>query len=705
MKKNQFLLTVCICVQFFYISFLEAQTKPDELTNLDEMVVSASRYAQSPFETAASIDLINREQIQDGQAMIHISESLGRVPGVFAMNRQNYAQDVMISIRGFGANSPFGARGIRVLVDGIPATMPDGQSQLSHVDLGSTQSIEVLRGPFSVLYGNSAGGVINFFTEKGKPGTEITPYGSYGSFNTSKVGSKVTGANDHVNYVLDASAMRTDGSRTHSQASRDNESAKLIFGSGDTKITLIGNRISLSAEDPLGLTVAQLASSPQGAGNNAEKWNTRKTVTQLQGGVELVQKIDSDNGLKLMVFSGTRNQSQFQASTSTTVVSNGALSLDRQFEGFDGQYQYRSQLQGMPVKITTGISYGNDRDRSKGYCNLFGILTNCSGKTTNISADANYVATNFDQYVQLQVDPTDSMNMTAGVRHTDTEISGNDNIGTSFSPTSKAYRRFMPMASTSYLLNAFNRLYISGGLGYDTPTLNQIKYSCATNCSTTTNTLNLLEAANTRQFELGYKTIFPSLGYANVALFTAQSEHEIVALANVSGKTVYQNANATKRQGIEFLGHFDMPYQLASNLSYTYTKAIVSEDYATQSNGTIVSGTKIPGVPQHKFFGEVFWKPRAESINIGAELIGISNMYAADTNVSNSNSSGYVVTNLRMIAKQKWQNWTFTEFARVNNLTDVYYVGSVIINQTSSQYFEPAPGRNWVIGVQGSFKL
>ena len=127
------------------------------------MVVSASRYAQSPFETAASIDLINREQIQDGQAMIHISESLGRVPGVFAMNRQNYAQDVMISIRGFGANSPFGARGIRVFVDGIPATMPDGQSQLSHVDLGSTQSIEVLRGPFSVLYGNSAGGVINFF--------------------------------------------------------------------------------------------------------------------------------------------------------------------------------------------------------------------------------------------------------------------------------------------------------------------------------------------------------------------------------------------------------------------------------------------------------------------------------------------------------------------------------------------------------------
>ena len=297
------------------------------------------------------------------------------------------------------------------------------------------------------------------------------------------------------------------------------------------------------------------------------------------------------------------------------------------------------------------------------------------------------------------------MNMTAGVRHTDTEISGNDNIGTSFSPTSKAYRRFMPMASTSYLLNAFNRLYISGGLGYDTPTLNQIKYSCATNCSTTTNTLNLLEAANTRQFELGYKTIFPSLGYANVALFTAQSEHEIVALANVSGKTVYQNANATKRQGIEFLGHFDMPYQLASNLSYTYTKAIVSEDYATQSNGTIVSGTKIPGVPQHKFFGEVFWKPRAESINIGAELIGMSNMYAADTNVAHSNSSGYVITNLRMIAKQKWRNWTFTEFARVNNLTDVYYVGSVIINQSSAQYFEPAPGRNWVVGVQGSFKL
>ncbi len=685
-----------------------SQSIDNQAQVLDDMVISASRFKQTPFETSASVDLITRSGIQDGQAQNNISESLSRVPGIQAVNRQNYAQDLMISIRGFGANSAFGARGIKVIVDGIPATMPDGQSQLSHIDLNSTERIEVLRGPFSVLYGNSAGGVMSIFSEKGEAGNQITPYISYGSFNTIKEGTKASGDNGSVNYLLDLSNLKTDGSRTHSDASRDNENAKLIFGlNSDTQISLIGNRVNLAASDPLGLTSAQLVTTPQGAGTNAESWNTRKTVTQLQGGVELVQRMNSDSSLKIVGYTGTRNQFQYQAATSSaTPYVNGAISLDRSYYGFDTQYQLKSNIGDTPVRFTLGLNYGNDADHSMGYCNTYGSLVNCTGKTTSVNTDAAYMANNFDQYVQIQFDPTDRINVTTGLRHTNTQLKGSDNLN-SWTPTSKNYDQFMPMGSISYLINPLNRVYASIGIGYDTPTLNQIKYGCGNvSCSTTSSNPNMLNAATTTQYEIGWKSIVPEIGNFNAALFTASSNNEIVALNNISGKTVYQNANATARTGFELFAHLDLPYRFYSNLSYTYTMAQVTQDYNSAVSGLISAGSNIPGVPVNKFFGELAWKLPADKFNLGAEILGVSNMFASDNNNSlNSNSSGYVIANVRAFAKQSWNQWKFTEFARVNNVFDVYYVGSVIINQTNSQYFEPAPGRNWIIGTNATYQF
>ena len=137
-----------------------AQTPSSEAppVRLDAVVVTATRTETPAFDVPASIDRIGGDGIRDARMQVNISESLGGVPGLFARDRQNYAQDVQISVRGFGARSTFGIRGVRLYVDGIPATFPDGQGQISHVDLGSADRIEVLRGPFSVLYGNSSGG-------------------------------------------------------------------------------------------------------------------------------------------------------------------------------------------------------------------------------------------------------------------------------------------------------------------------------------------------------------------------------------------------------------------------------------------------------------------------------------------------------------------------------------------------------------------
>lgn len=693
-----------------------ASAEPENLQNIDEVVVSTSRYAQTILDSPSSVSLIKKDQISDSQPQINLSESLVSVPGLYALNRQNYAQDLMISIRGFGANSAFGARGIKIFVDGIPATMPDGQSQLSHIDLSSAEQIEVLRGPFSALYGTSAGGVMNVTSESGEPGTTITPYASYGSFNTSKVGTKISGEENNVNYLLDTNTFRTDGYRDHSNASRDTENAKLRFNlTEDTQVTLIANRVNLYASDPLGLRVDQL-STPLIAGTGANTWNTRKTVTQIQGGAEIIQRLDADSSMKLVAYTGTRNQfgAQAVAGTPTTaacplcspasVASNGIIALDRQFYGLDGLYQIKSLFMEMPIHFSVGLNYGNDNDHSTGYCSNFGNLTNCSNGGTSLYSDATYISSNFDQYTQMRLDITNSINVTAGLRHTVTTISASDNLAGAFN-NSKSYERALPVASVSYFLNSLNHLYLSVGQGYDTPTLSQIKYSCNAACTvaSTSTTPNFLNAATTSQVELGYKTVIPELGSINVALFNSMSNNEIVALANNSGKTIYQNANGTARKGFEISGHFDVNEHFYSNLSYSYTNAQVTDTYMAGTNNPIAAGNAIPGVPQNKLFGELAFHLPQDAINVGLEVLGLSQMYAADNNNATSNAAGYVIANVRAFAKQHVDHWAFTEFARLNNVSDVQYVGSVIINQSSNQYFEPAVGRNWVLGASASY--
>src|SRR5450631_3872310 len=245
---------------------------------LAPIVVTATRVAQSSADLPASIDLIDQHTIQSGQLQVNLSESLMTVPGVSAQNRQNYAQDLQLSVRGFGARSSFGVRGVRLYSDGIPGTMPDGQGQFSQFDLSSADHIEVLRGPFSALYGNSSGGVIAIFTQDAKPGYLIDGTALYGTFNTQRYALK-TGGEGAVNYVVDAAHFQTDGYRFHSDAERDNFNSKLRFAMSDAStLTVVANVVETpSVQDPLGLNRAQLAADPRQAGTGAVQFNTRKS--------------------------------------------------------------------------------------------------------------------------------------------------------------------------------------------------------------------------------------------------------------------------------------------------------------------------------------------------------------------------------------------------------------------------------------------
>src|ERR1700728_1202411 len=247
-------------------------------TDLSPIVVIATRVAESSFDLPVSVDRVSQEEIQKGQVQINISESLMTVPGISIESRQNYAQDLQLSIRGFGARSSFGVRGVRLYSDGIPGTMPDGQGEFSQFDLGSAGRMEVLRGPFSALYGNSSGGVISLFTEQAPAGYSIDGTAQYGTFNTQRYALSTTGGEGMVNYVVDAVHFQTDGYRYHSKAERENVNSvvRLTFNEA-VKLTLVGNAIQTPfVQDPLGLTQAQLDADRTQAGTGAIQYNTRK---------------------------------------------------------------------------------------------------------------------------------------------------------------------------------------------------------------------------------------------------------------------------------------------------------------------------------------------------------------------------------------------------------------------------------------------
>ncbi|MFZ3160653.1 MAG: TonB-dependent receptor plug domain-containing protein [Rhodoferax sp.] len=269
MMKTSLLLTLTSVLQ----APVAAQT-------LNEVVVSASRASQRSFDAPAAIQSVDRATIEGAGAQVNLSESLNRVPGLTILSRQNYAQDLQVSIRGFGARSAFGIRGIRLLVDGIPATTPDGQGQGSSISLTSTERMEVLRGPLAQMYGNSSGGVIQAFTRDAPATPELLAAAYTGSFGLRRTDWQYAGRVGRYGLVADYSTFDIDGFRDNSRTERKQFNGKLSFDANEaTRVNVVFNRFDMPpAQDPAGLTQAQMEADP----TQAPSPQARPDVTAFQ---------------------------------------------------------------------------------------------------------------------------------------------------------------------------------------------------------------------------------------------------------------------------------------------------------------------------------------------------------------------------------------------------------------------------------------
>jgi iron complex outermembrane recepter protein len=714
-----------------------AQTSPaagatdaNAARELPAVTISVTRTEARNFETPASVDVVTRSQIEDAKLQVNISEVLGTVPGLVANNRGNYAQDLQISSRGFGARTAFGVRGIRIYVDGIPGNSPDGQGQVSHVDLGSAKQIEVLRGPFSSIYGNSSGGVINVTTQEGGPDTVATTSLSGGSSSSYRLAQKISGATGAFNYVLDVSRFQTDGWREHSAAQKDNINARIGFKLGDaTQAILVLNRVNLpDAQDAQGVTLAGLA-IPKAVPPAVLTFDTRKSTAQTQLGLDINHRINAEHSLKLMGYGGKRDVTQYQSITlgaQNAPTSAGAVvDFGRDYKGMEGRWTFKRSLATGPLLLHAGFTADRLNEQRRGFENFTASSTvnpdplcingtvrlfTCGVKGKLRREEDNTLQAN-DQYLQAQWWPSSNVSLHAGVRRSSIKLQSQDKYIVAGNPDdsgSVAYSGTTPMLSALYNLNDRVNLYASWGKGFDAPTLNEIAY----NPDSTKSGLNLtLKPSRSQQFELGTKLQLATNASLQVAVFRAKTEDEIVVLSNNGGRSRFQNAGGTQRDGLELAYNNQFAKGWKMQWAYTYLRASYTDAFkacftttCTLAQGLpVAAGNLIPGVPKQSVFADLAWTSAGGGVQAGMEWRATSKVTVNDLN--NESAPGYGTVAARISFNQKMGNWTLREFARVDNLLAKSYVGSVIVNQASAQYYEPSPSRTWLLGVVGSYKF
>jgi iron complex outermembrane receptor protein len=699
-------LAAAACVAAARAGEPAAREDPAAGNPLSEVVVSAGRAEQNAFEVPASIQSVGAETIGQAGPRVNLSESLSRIPGVTVLNRSNYAQDLQLSIRGFGGRSTFGIRGVRLLADGIPATMPDGQGQAATIALPAASRIEVLRGPLTVLYGNAAGGVVQSFSADGAPTPELTGEYLLGGFDTWRAGLRAGGQDGASNYVADWSRFATGGWREHGSARREQLAAKWRFDPAPgTRVTLVGNAFDQPlALDPLGLTRSQLAADPRQAAPEAIEQNARKTVSQDQLGVLAEHRLDAARTIRARVYLGQRDVFQALATPLrfqlAPTSAGGIVDLDRSFGGASLQFAATTRLGDAVLEATLGADYDRQRERRRGYVNR-------AGTQGELRRDELNTVYNADLYALANLALPGGWTITAGARSSTVSFASQDHYvtaGNGDDSGSVRYGATSPVLGVSRLVGEHLNLYANWGRGFETPTFAEIAYRSTTGSLTG---LNLaLSPSTSTHAEVGAKL---RLGAhrLDLAAFAIDTRDEIVVDENAGGRATFRNAGRTRRDGFEIAYSASLAAGLSARVALTWLDARYTEGFASGSGAaavTVAAGNRLPGTSPRMVFAELVWRPRGEAVPSGlqlaAEVQHVGRLYVDDAN--SDSADAWTVVNLRAGLAQRAGAWRFAQLLRVDNLGGRRYVGSVIVNESNRRYFESAPTRAWMAGASAT---
>ncbi|WP_286964236.1 MULTISPECIES: TonB-dependent receptor family protein [Acinetobacter] len=700
MKSTLSCLIACISQGIY------AEEPVTEVQRLAPIVVEATRTDRAILETPASTYYLNQEQ--QNSLNVNLSETLKGVPGLQLNNRENYAQDLQISMRGFGARSTFGVRGVRLYVDGIPATMPDGQGQTSNIDLNSLDHIEVLSGPFSSLYGNSSGGTILTQSREGQGPDSVTLGYSGGSQNKGQTNLVLQGGSENASepsYIISSSYFDTDGFRDHSGAHKVLNNAKLTWDLDDgSKINWINNYVKIAADDPGGLTRDQWRENPKQVAANVLLYNARKEIEQVQTGLTWNKPINELNEIYAMVYAGQRSVTQYQSTPKCAYVKDtdvcipntiqlgkkhagGVIDFDRNFYGADIRWMGKEVIHNL--KLIAGVAIDGMTEDRKGYQNFVG---NTLGVKGELRRNEDNTLWNADPYIQASYNFAPDWTLDAGLRYSNVHFKSEDRYLSNGDNSGKTtYEKLLPSVALSWKILPDLMTYASYAQGFETPTFTEMAYP-----ADGSNDVLSLKAAESETYELGLKSA-NRFGDMTLAAFQTQTKNDIVSAGSDGGRSTFRNADKTLRKGLELSWNKDLWRDLAAQASYSYIDATFDADIpAIGTVAAVSSGNYIPGIAKNQAFVSLGWKPE-NGFNAGLDVRYSDRIFVNDINSEVAPS--YTVAGANVGYNWNVKDLSIKTFARVDNLFDKDYSGSVIVNESNGRFYEPAEGRNWSAGL------
>jgi iron complex outermembrane receptor protein len=583
--------------------------------------------------------------------------------------------------------------------------MPDGQGQTSTISMTSTDRMEVLTGPMAQLYGNASGGVIQTFTREAgeKPEAQVNLYA--GSFGMQRTDWQISQRSGNVGLVADYSTFKIDGYRQNSSAERKQlNSVITVDAKPDTRFKFILNVFDMPiANDSLGLTAAQLSSDPSQAGTNAVARRTRKTVKQEQVGAVAEHRVNSDLKLQARIYGGTRDNLQYQATNAWT-------GLERRYQGFGLQANGKTTVfNDLPMNWVVGTDIDHAKEQRQAGTAAAGEK---SGAPTRNELNE---ASNRDYFAQANWSLSERYTLTTGARQSEVTLTSRDDLPTPVDGSgSVTYKATSPVLGLTWHAQDNLNLYINQGKGFETPTMVEAAYSRDSSNSVVEKFNPNLQASRSKHLEIGTKWL-PSLNTrVDAAWFRIDTENEIVPWLS-NGKTTYDNAAQTKRDGFELA----IRQQHTPNWRSQASASIINATYqAGSASYSPPNGNSLPAIPKQQLFAAVQWsekgfvqagqKPKT-GLEAGIDVVHRSSMWGNDANTTTSAdyalASGYTLLNARVRQRYQVGSARVEAFFGVDNLTNKNTVGSVIINQFSKQYFEPGLPRSWVIGVQSQIQL
>ncbi len=645
---------------------------------LDEIVVSATRRESSVRDIPRSISIVDKERIQNATQQLGLDEALAAVPGLYIQNRYNFSGDLRVAMRGFGARSSFGIRGIRVYVDGIPETLPDGQSGVDSIDLGSAQRIEVLRGPSSSLYGNASGGVISVTSELGDTDPYIEGRLAAGEFGFAQYGVKSAGKLNGANYLFNLSRTELDGYRDHAEFRGTQFNGRLGIPMGERDRLLVALNLADQpvAQDPGGINAAQVAQDPSSARAQNVQFDGGETVEQQRLG--FVYERERESGTLTL-----RNHYVWRDFANKLPFSGGgAVDLERFFYGFGAQFSLGEQL---PDNV--GLSFGVDYDRQDDDRRRF---NNNDGVLGAMTFDQNEQVDSTGIYIQGEYRPNDLWTLSAGLRYDEISYDVSDRfLANGDDSGSLDFDQVSPSLGVNYRLGE-GVLFASYSSSFETATTTELANPNASGGFNAS-----LDPQLADNFEVGFKNSVGNV-YYEVALFSIDLEDELIPfeLAAFPGRTFYSNAGSSSRDGIETALNWSNGDGLSVDASFTWSD--FEFDSFVDDNMNDFSGNQLPGLPkQFGYVGLSYAGLNGYSGTIEAVYSG--NLYG--NNANSVEVSSYTVMNLRIGREFDKGDWTLRPYVGINNLLDEEYNNNIRINPFGGRFFEPAPSRNFYAGV------